>query len=433
MNRHTYQGIFRYIWRHMVRAMTKSTLAILVIFTILITLGWLQETINRTEIAINHLFETTYVFGQIVPKDRSIVAQYRDGGDVITRQTLDEIITSGLVNDVYFDIRTPWALITRPNVDGTFPWEILDEIAGYGNVFDAWEHRAFLNELIATADIDRFISRHILDEQILDITFAPEFDRASFVYTDESLEEAIPVILSEQIMMMNGFEHGDIVSIGHRLNREQALWEELTAVIIGMHHLVQKPNTILIPLAAWESAPGDIIGFTTLQFVIDPTLNRELSVVRERIEEIITQSGAGFTPLMLDLRDEELRFVVQPMKENASLLWLLYPVVVIVSMLIIMGLAFYLTLQNEKNVAVMYVLGETRKRACIVLWIEQIVLCLSGLILGLGLLVILNWGFGVLELFVIAGLCLFSVMTGSAVSLFVITRYSPIELLQVKE
>lgn len=73
MNKHTRKGICRHIWRHMIRASVKSILVILVIFAILLTQGWLQETIKRNELEINRLYDTTYVFGQIVPSNPNIV------------------------------------------------------------------------------------------------------------------------------------------------------------------------------------------------------------------------------------------------------------------------------------------------------------------------------------------------------------------------
>lgn len=275
MNKHTFHGICRNIWRSIVRSSTKSILVILTFFAVLLTLGWLQETITRNEAEITRLYETTYVFGQIAPSNPNIVARDR-GGEVITRQILDEIVTSDLVEEIS-------------------------------------------------------------------------------------------------------------------------------------------------------------INLTVIEFTINPELNREMSIVRERIEEIIKQSGTGLTSLVLDLQDEELRFVLQPMEENLALLWRLYPVVVVVSMLIAAGLSFFLTLQNTKNVAVMSIFGATRKRIGILLWTEQIALCLSGLLLGVGLFTILSWGFGVSELLMIAGLCLFSVMAGSAFGLNIIIRRAPLDLLQVKE
>jgi len=384
-------------------------------FAILFALGWLQETINRNEVEIARLFETTYVLGEIVPANPNIIVQHREAGDVITKQTLDEIIASGLVDNIYFETSSPWTFVTSPNIEGIFPTEVLDAIGGYDE-FDALLYRTYLHELIAIDQLEDFASRNPLSFQ-----FVANFDEDAFVYTDESFETPVPVIISEQLVMMNSFESGDTISIGYRLNRSSALWEQMTAVIIGIHCGTLMEHTMLLPLSAWEFAPGDTVGYTILQFRVDPALNRELSVVREKIVEIITQSGAGFTGLMLELQDDELRMVVQPMEENVTLLWRLYPIVIVVSMMIATGLSCFLTLQNTKNVAVMRIFGATRKRVGIVLWTEQIVLCLSGLVLAFCFLIVINWGFGAFDLLQVAGLYLLSVVVGSAIGIFIIT------------
>jgi len=444
MNKHIYGGIRRHIFRHMTRATVKSILVIVVTFAVFLTQGWLQETINRNETEIARLYEAIDVFGQIVPNYRSNMPIGREEGEVIRRQTIDSLIESGVAVDIYFEALTPWALVTSEDDDMTILNETLAAIAGDSNVFQARQHREVLNELIAIDDLALFISRHTSGdltqvpgvETAADnvmIEFAPEFDQDSFVYTADNLDTPIPVILSDVEMMINGFELGDIVSIGYDLNLAEASRGQIRAVIIGYHHGTAMTQTILVPLSAWEVVHGDYLGFTTLEFIVDPVLNRELPAVIETIEEITSRFGAGFMSLILDLQDEELRFVVQPMEETLSLLGLLYPVVIIVSMLIAAGLSFFLTLQNAKNVAVMRIFGATKKRAGLVLWIEQVILCLSGLALGLGLLIGLGWGFGVLGLLLVAGLYLIGVMIGSAAGIFTITRQSPLELLQVKE
>jgi len=68
----------------------------------------------------------------------------------------------------------------------------------------------------------------------LGFIFGYELDYTSFVYTYESLETPIPVILSEEIMMVN--ESGDILSIVCRLHCNPELWEEVTVVLTGMYH-----------------------------------------------------------------------------------------------------------------------------------------------------------------------------------------------------
>jgi len=427
----------------MMRATVKSILVILVALAIFLTQGWLQETINRNEIEINRLYETRTVSGQILLENSFHMTEYR-AGNVIRRRTIDDIIATDIMIEIYFEATAPWTFVTNPDVDLVILNEILDEFAGDGNDFDSWQHSDFLDELIAIEQLAPFINRHAFTPTTqvpgasvisidIEIEFASGFDQDSFVYTDENLETPVPIILSERIMMRNGFELGDTVSIGYDLNQRPASWQQMPAVIIGMHQHEPMIQDILLPLSAWEFAQGDNIGFRTLEFTIDPRLNSELPAIQESIEEIIRRFGAGFEPLMLDLLDEEIRFVVQTLELNVSLLRLLYPVVVVVSMMIAIALSFFLTLQNTKNVAVMRIFGATRKKVGLLLWIEQIILCLSGLILGLCFLIALGWGGSVLELLGIAGLYLLSVMIGSAFGIFIIIRHAPLELLQVKE
>jgi len=444
MNKRTFGGIRRHIFRHMIRATLKSILVIVVTFAVFLTQGWLQETISRNEREIIRLYEAIDVFGQIVPNYRSHMPFGREEGEVIRRQTIDGVIESGVAIDIYFEALTPWALVTREDDDMTILNETLDAIAGDDNVFQASHHRGVLNELIALDDLDLFISRHTsgdimqvpgveMTADSVMIEFAQEFDQDCFIYTDDNLETPIPVILSDLEMMMHGFELGEIVSIGYDLNLAEASRGQVRAVIIGYHHGTTMTQTILVPLSAWEVVHQEYLGFTTLDFIIDPVLNKNMPANIEVIEEITSRFGAGFMSLILELQDEELRFVVQPMEETLSLLWLLYPVVIIVSMLIAIGLSFFLTLQNAKNVAVMRIFGATRIRAGLILWVEQVILCVSGLILGIGFLIAFGWGFGVLELVGIAGLYLFGIMVGSAAGIVTIIRHSPLELLQVKE
>ena len=443
MNRHTYYGICRHIWRHMVRATVKSILVISVALSIFLTQGWLQETISRNEREVQRLYESTYVFGRILPKEPTIYRTEYRAGNVIRRQAIDNIIASEIMSEIYFEAATPWTFVTNLDIDTTALHEMLDEIVG-DDIFDVWQHQKFLDEMIAIEQLSTFTERLSFTPSIqipgtnlagidVEIEFLTGFDQDSFVYKDENLELPVPIILSAGIMMRNGFELGDTVSVGHHLNHHPNSWQQMTAVVIGVHHHTDVIQDVLLPLSAWEFAAGDDIGFSTLEFIIDPMLNSELPAIRESIEDMMAQFGASFEPLVLDLLDEEIRFVVQTMEENVSLLRLLYPVVIAVSMLIAIALSLFLTLQNAKNVAIMRTFGTTKKRAGLILWIEQIILCLVGLALGLCFLIALDWGFGVLELFKIAGLYLFSSVIGSALGIRLITRHAPLELLQVKE
>jgi len=129
--------------------------------------------------------------------------------------------------------------------------------------------------------------------------------------------------------------------------------------------------------------------------------------------------------------DEELRTVVGSMEENLSLLRLLYPVAIAVSLIIGIGLSMLLMLQNAKNAAIMRVLGSPKNRTLLILCTEQLIVCLFGLLFGLCLSAIAGWGAGASV--IIAVLYLSGVFIGSAVGGLLVINRPPLELLQVKE
>jgi len=469
MNKHRFRGVCRYLFRQMTRATLKSFLVILVAFSIFITLGWLQETIDRNELEIDRLYATTYVFGQILPANPYTLIR-RDLGSGYVRPALAQSLeASGLVLDIYYEAAMPWTFAIDPEMSLAEAFnEIMMDAFGIQRDGDPEDQpfRFFtrfrygdypdelLHQIIAISCIDLFIQRNIPETGIMDvgvagssleIEFAPGLDETAFVYEDALLVTPIPVIISEDMMSRNGFSFGDLIDIyyhdisdvyasletfGEWAEQGGEIWEWVEGEIIGVYnsHDTGMKETVFLPLSAWQYVRGADLLLTTLEFFIDPALNR--LDAHEIIESAIGNELSGY---MLDIHDSELRFTVQTMEENVALLWLLYPVVVIISLLIAAAASLFLTLQNTKNVAMMRIFGITRKKAGLILWAEQSILSLIGLILGLTLLGILGWGFSILALFEVAGLYLVSAMLGSIIGIMMVVRQAPLELLQVRE
>jgi ABC-type antimicrobial peptide transport system permease subunit len=195
-------------------------------------------------------------------------------------------------------------------------------------------------------------------------------------------------------------------------------------------------ETILMPLSVLTLLKlGDPL-YITAEFTIDSAKNRDLASFREKANGMIQTSGAGVTDLTLLLWDDELIKVVEPLEKNIELLAILYPVTVTVSALIAMVLSLLLVLQRSKEASVMRVLGVTKPCARITLTLEQIVLCLAGLGIGLCLLTPLRGDIGV----AIPGsivLCACAYFTGTLLGAIMgavfATKSNPLELLQIKE
>ncbi len=83
-------------------------------------------------------------------------------------------------------------------------------------------------------------------------------------------------------------------------------------------------------------------------------------------------STSGYTSLNFVLWDDQLRQVLQPLEKNLSLLNVLFPVTIAVSVLISATLTVLLLLQRAKEAAVMRALSATKTRVCFGICAEQL-------------------------------------------------------------
>jgi len=442
--------MIRFVRRHMIRAKGKSLLMTLVALFFVAAIGYLQETILRSEININHLYETTVVNAEI--RSSSLVpVMHRGVGNIIAQRTIEAIKDSNFVRNVYVEAGQEYAVMFRTTEDGGFP-ENWDEIAGIDLTQSIVLHLDMFQPLLAFDDMETFLaahSRNFLDEMPgtqrvladgrpmgdIEIEFASGLSESAFVFTEGM---PIPIILSAQVIAEQELSIGDIVYLATTLYDTRS-WTHARAQIIGVHnrnitHIApQLLDATFVPQEALEYMLGGGTGYITLAFEIDPTYSREISMIREYLEHITGHPAAGFAGLELLLWDEELRMVAAPMEQNLSLLRQLYPAAIGVSILIGLGLSMLLMLQNAKNAAIMRVLGGSLKKSRAVLCAEQLTLCLLGLLLGLCALTVLNWGFSVASVMLVAGLYLGGVAIGAFVGAVLVTNRPPLELLQVKE
>jgi ABC-type lipoprotein release transport system permease subunit len=124
---------------------------------------------------------------------------------------------------------------------------------------------------------------------------------------------------------------------------------------------------------------GSRTKFTVAHFVLDPKKNRELPRLRADMDEAMELYGGK---LRFIIWDEELRIVIAQLDKNLSLLKVLYPVVIGVSVLIGAGLCFLLLLQATKEAAILRVLGTTRTAVRLALISEPLCLSIIGVIIG---------------------------------------------------
>jgi len=463
-------GTFRFVLRHIVRARAKSILTTAVALFFVITLTFFTEMIIHVTRQIDHLYDNTIVFAEVREVNRVNAINARRFEDIIRLSAVENILGSNFTYNELAVANYIWTLVVPVEESGEPPYTWL----GHSYADTKGGTITFEDDvvgLLAINCISRFLVAHSIDSTLaldeewfgeiifqdgvinidnsisgeqmlarvneLEIDFAMGLDETAFEFIEGN---PIPIIMREDVKTEHAISFGDMIYL-QTWNARIRAWDNSPAVIIGVHNgKIADPfafrNAVIMPLDAGkhifnQKGGASEISFSTLAFDIVPAYNRELLYVEEELRAIIRRGGAGWTALMLVLHDEELRIVVGSMEQNLSLMQLLYPVAITVSIVIGAGLALLLMLQNAKNAAIMRVLGSTKNRTRVVLWIEQLAVCLIGLIIGLAAAFILGWG--VLASVMLAGLYLAGVVIGSIVGSVLVTSKPPLELLQVKE
>jgi len=422
----------------------KAILVAVVAMFFTLALGFLRDSINDAETELDRLYEAIAVnvdvrqyHPEMMPEGMRIWI-----GNVIGPNVVRGILNSGLTRHEYLEAGHEWAMIIGEMEDGSFS-ENWKEITGFDRWLPIWRNLDSMNFLFAFNDMDRFLVENSLtplhtvgsvffnDATVMTddmhIEFAEGFDEDSFVFLENS---PIPVILSEVTMRLRDLEPGDTAWLNHT-PREGSPWVQTPIVVVGTHNRNimrdRMRDAVIIPIDAMKYLVGEQIGYITFNFEINPGRAGELSVVREELNELIERTR--WVQLRIDIQDEELRIVAGSMEQNLSLLRLLYPIAVTSSILIGLGVSLLIVLQNAKNAALLRSLGVPKSRTQTVLWLEQLLVCLGGQIIGLAVLLVLGWELS----FAMAGLYFAGIFAGAMTGAVLVTNRSVIELLQAKE
>ena len=441
------RAMFRGIGRSIVRSPLKSVLMAGLALASVCALGLLRQAITKGEAEIEQLYLSTVVLGEIRKSDSNAVAE--SGGhsmnDVIFARSVNALLSSGFVGEAYLEAGFFWAFAVPADAGGTAPlWERTDY--NYQNI----------TPLFAVADLDAFLVQNT-DEQLsvfwglmlfdedgtavvperipATIEYAAGFDQSDFSYGTGT---AIPAIIPAHIATERGIGPGDGFFIVHEFNNSTP-WS-YPAVAIGIYegYILRESayGALIIPMDALDMmmgrAPEFRTGYITVRFEMDAARNRETEAFRELLEGIVSRPSAGAVELAYDLFDGDLRLAVRQMEQNLSLLKLLYPVAITVSLLIAAGLCLLFQFQNAREAAVMRVLGTAKHTVCLMLTMAQVAVLMTGLLLGICVEGLLGGGF-VAEGTLYALSYLAAALAGSLVGAVLVSNKPPLALLQVAE
>jgi hypothetical protein len=381
----------------MLRSRLKSFLTLAVALGFLLASAWIRQTMERSQLEVNRLYDTTVVEADIVPADPSAA-----GTTFIYLKTIDSVLNSGFVKSSVLEAETDWFKIEKLDSQDVFP--------GKFPVYAYDSPEAFYSGLADPGSL----------------SFASGWDMGLFAQARtiaEIRKDGLPALFPASLLEQLQLKVGQTIQITGQSS------STYPCVIVGQY----TGNYILIPISVLEAMDGSQTKFTVAHFSLDPKRNRELPQFRLDMEKVMQDYGGK---LHFVIWDEELRVVVAQLDKNLSLLKVLYPVVIGVSVLIGAGLCFLLLLQATREAAILRVLGTTRTAVRLALIVEPLILSILGVMLGLGISRLLWMSSDLVSavpLLVSAGLYLAGVLAGSVTGVISVTNKKPIELLQVKE
>ncbi|MCL2168949.1 MAG: hypothetical protein FWB74_02860 [Defluviitaleaceae bacterium] len=473
----------RRMFLNIIRSPIKTALAAVVAMFFLLSLGFLNEMMERTALEIDHLYDTTVITAEIRQQDLGIISASVPMNNFVFPITIEAMTTSEMVVNYYISGGFPQHVLVVPNPDGSFPEGFWVELFGEGgDDFSVIGDFGGMDWIYAPNCLEGFVERNqpgitdawlmttltdaygnfVLDEygqlQFIpaidagiwpQVTLKDGFTYEDFVFTQNT---PIPAVINERRLVELGLEVGDYVFTGFGIGRELTPAEQnpqtgldsgpfllrivgsYNGVLRGFSPLMPSHNRItIIPLAALQYIRYDlIIGYTHAAFDINPAMNRDMDYVRAYIDEILSRRLAGFVPLAVTINDSALRYVVGPMEQNLNLLEILYPIALTIAFILSAGLSLLLMLQNAKIAAILRVLGNTKTSTRLILILEQTVVCIFGIALGLVTLPIFGISFGT-ALAILIALYLSGAIIGATSGAISITNKSPLDLLQVKE
>jgi len=417
-------GWFRWVLRQVRRAPVKSGLGVAVALFFILVMGWLSESIVRSEENVEELLRYTVIRGEVELPPFFISHDGHAARVGLERFRALDVIAGGYLNDFVMAGGHGRSFII-PAQPGGFPENWHDYI-GFDRGQPVVANVNTFDSLYAFNNFDMFMEDNYLEDfGGLQINFLPGYDRNNFVFTEGEL---IPIIVPESLLERRGVDLGDIVHIGLTTDSPMDM-QSAYAQIIGIHDMFVSPSTAseatFIPLYALEHLLGFVIRYNVFNFTVDPVHNRNLTHVREFITGNIGR-------LSIQMWDEELNNMIGIANQTLLLLELIYPLALIASIVIAGGLSMLLMLQNAKSAAILHVIGTSKKKTMLMLLMEQFLVCLGGVLPGLLMLLAMRVSFDS-ALFMAVGLYLAGVAAGAIMGAVMVIRRPPLVLLQVKE
>ncbi len=404
------ESVLRYVVKHMRRSIEKSILAVLLSALLFGAVGQF-EVMRQSYIDLCNSSE--------------VKAKFMDG---LSLSSLDQVLKTGYVINPYYEY-SQYVDFNNSGVD----WVVTNDIAGY-------------------------------TEEETNITYAPGYDESCIKKFGNVC------IIGDQLLKGYGLKLGDNVLI-----TQANTLKDLQSVYIGVYKKAHPDNVLqddkilelindeiqkdILSRGSYYTIVGTVStksgnygdkAFSPGTLNTTPILGHEISLDLAEFTLADNLQASAFRSYVKKTQgvstdkysSNGFKFVMDTSKidnllKTLSLLKVLFPVIIIIAGLIEGFVCGLIILHSSKEVAILRVLGTSRRRTSAIFILEQICYCMVGLILGaLGLLLfnhisVINRI--LVELYSIAAKFFAGCVIGSFICGAITTNKKVLNLLQVKE
>jgi len=421
--------MLRFVWRYMTRAKAKSLLTAVLAAAFTVGLAAIALAIENNTQEIEELYETIAVRVELTKKDSTSVTV--KGGGFLFEETVQSVLDTGYITDAYLEGANAGTLYTYEDI-----WDS-------GEGFSISSLGSACN-ILAIDDVEKFLST-IGSGSTWTITYTEGWDESCFGKdwreAGQSLEnedDRLPVLLPRVYYDEYLAEDGRPIVLTCK-------GQHRVCTVAGVYDGAESGNyrvtpLILMPQSALQAMVGNRMRYSAASFTVDPAMNHDLDAFRDAIDALANTPRIGGVRVRVMLRDEELRQAAEPLEESVELMELLYPVMLVLSVLVAAAGSALFVMLSAKEAAILRVQGTGKVRVQIMLSLQQVFTCLAGLAVGLaGMMVYLVGRQPELTGTILGGALLCAVLylaaatAGAVGASMVVTGKNPLEMLQVKE
>lgn len=419
--------------KHISRSIVTTILMVVVTGLLIGTLTWLINVIESNQVFIDKTISETTVYGEI---EYIGEAKFSYKG-YISEDILNKILETGLVEDYFGVVDNEYSEINidRNGIKETIKRESDLDLAYY-------EKHIQMTILASNKELnsDNGIKLSGIEDQSI----------VGKINSYTLIQDEIPILASTEAMDTYNLE------IGHKVSLKDAgsNYPDVYGTIVGTfesygfpthdayyeQHLIPSDcvhETFIFPIDAVRLIERNGINYVKIDLLFDKEKNAELYDNREEILNRIAKTTSGdSTGYKLVLYDDILTETIGPLEKNLELLSIIYPIILVLSLIIAVVLPYLLILRRSEELAIMRILGVKEVEVKRYVFTENLTLIIIGEVIAIAVISAVTFKSGVCPiwkyLFVIVGYLLASII-GVLASLKNVLYKKPLEMLQVKE